>query len=332
VTQVVRSRILLVTDRPGWAFDFLADEIIRFAGDRYDLEKIPKADFDPGRDWSEFDAFYFFGWQKRTLRLIKEAGVPLNKTMTVISSFNSWKKRGWGPDKLASVLQPWSAVGVVCRELEETLAGRHPNVFLTRHGIDPEHFVERSAIPAERPGGELVVGWAGSMKYAELKGLPGILEPAVCRVPGARLVLGVGDGGHHPNATHYPREHMPEFYESIDVYVCASSSEGAPLTLLESGACGRPVISTCVGIAPELVRDGVSGFLVDRTVDAVTEALRALQADRPRLIRMGQVLKQDVLREWTWADRIHEYEAMFDHVIERGQPFWKRWGKRLNGA
>ncbi|MCP5042277.1 MAG: glycosyltransferase family 4 protein [bacterium] len=327
-----RPRILLVTDRRGWAFDFLADELIEFASDRYDFEKVPKREFDPERDYSSFDAFYFFWWGRDCQRLVKAARLPRSKTMTVVSSFNSWEQRGWDADKFGSVLKPWSAVGVICRKLEEALEGRHQRVFLTRHGIDPAKFHSRSPIPAERPDDELVVGWAGSLKYAELKGVPDIIEPAVARVRGARLILAVGEGGDHPAARAYPRDRMVDFYDAIDVYVCASSAEGAPLTLIESGACGRPVITTRVGIAPELVRDGESGFLVDRSVEAVAEALQTLQADRGRLIRMGEALKQDVLREWTWENRIHEYSAMFDHVIEHARPRWRRLLDHVRGA
>lgn len=320
-----KPRILLVTDRPGWAFDFIADELIQFASHRYDFEKIPKAEFDPKRHGRGFDAYYFFWWGPGSWQLARKARIPRARTMSVVSSFNSWQKLGWDAKRLGKELRHWSAVGVISRELEEVIQHDHPRIRLTRHGIDPERFREQQPIPREREAGELIVGWAGSLKYAELKGLTGILEPAVEKVPGARLELAVGDGGEHPNAKAYPQAQMHEFYNAIDVYVCASSNEGAPLTVLEAGACGRPVISTRVGIVPELIREGVSGLVVERTVEAVAEALRELQADRESLISMGQALKQEVLSEWTWSSRIGEYEQLFDEVIARGrQPWWKR--------
>ena len=57
---------------------------------------------------------------------------------------------------------------------------------------------------------------------------------------------------------------MVEFYHSLDVYVCASRSEGTPNPCLEAAACGLPVITTAVGNMPELIRDGHNGFLVER--------------------------------------------------------------------
>ena len=54
-------------------------------------------------------------------------------------------------------------------------------------------------------------------------------------------------------------EEMREFYRSLDVYVCASRAEGTPNPCLEAAACGVPLVTTCVGNMPELVRHGVNG-------------------------------------------------------------------------
>ena len=61
-------------------------------------------------------------------------------------------------------------------------------------------------------------------------------------------------------------------------YVMPSRSEGLPYSLLEAGACGVPVIATGVGGIPEVVENGVSGWLVrpeDHTAlgSALTESL-----------------------------------------------------------
>jgi len=44
---------------------------------------------------------------------------------------------------------------------------------------------------------------------------------------------------------------MVEFYRSLDVYVCASRSEGTPNPCLEAAACGLPVVTTRVWAAPK---------------------------------------------------------------------------------
>ena len=74
------------------------------------------------------------------------------------------------------------------------------------------------------------------------------------------------------------------------VMVLPSFAEGLPVVLMEALALGRPVISTYVAGIPELVQDGVSGWLVPAgSVSALTEALfRALQTPTGQLEQMGR--------------------------------------------
>jgi glycosyltransferase involved in cell wall biosynthesis len=68
-------------------------------------------------------------------------------------------------------------------------------------------------------------------------------------------------------------------YAALDVYVVPSRQEGGPNGVLESMASGVPVVSTRVGQAQELVRDGENGWLVD-VDDADALAARVVAATR----------------------------------------------------
>jgi len=70
---------------------------------------------------------------------------------------------------------------------------------------------------------------------------------------------------------------IPEFYNHWQAFVLLSDSEGLPTVLLESMACGTPVVATTVGGVPELVRHGDNGFLLDPDPDPADVADVLLQ-------------------------------------------------------
>ncbi|MFN2504938.1 MAG: glycosyltransferase, partial [Acidimicrobiales bacterium] len=73
------------------------------------------------------------------------------------------------------------------------------------------------------------------------------------------------------------------------------------LTVLEAMASGTPVVASRVGGLPELVVDGVTGFLVEPgDVDQLQDRLRLLLADRGLARRLGENGRDLVLRQFTW--------------------------------
>jgi len=81
--------------------------------------------------------------------------------------------------------------------------------------------------------------------------------------------------------------------------ILPSFAEGLPVVLMESLALGRPVISTYIAGIPELIKPGVSGWLVPAgDIDALVEALQSLlQTPLPILTQMGNDGREIVLRQ-----------------------------------
>jgi len=95
---------------------------------------------------------------------------------------------------------------------------------------------------------------------------------------------------------------MPTFYQKLDIYLCASLSEGFSLSVLEAAACGLPIISTRVGGCVDLIEDGKNGFLVDRTVDAFVAKIELLKNNDLRN-KISMQIVQDVRDKWCWSKR-----------------------------
>jgi glycosyltransferase involved in cell wall biosynthesis len=91
----------------------------------------------------------------------------------------------------------------------------------------------------------------------------------------------------------------------FQVFVLTSVSEGVPVAALEAMCAGLPVVATAVGGVPEVVEEGVSGFLVERREDrartafALAERVSSLLADPALRARMGAAGRKRVLEDFS---------------------------------
>jgi hypothetical protein len=82
-----------------------------------------------------------------------------------------------------------------------------------------------------------------------------------------------------------PEQEYIAYLDSADVYIVTSFQEGGPLPAMDAMRRGLVVLSTRVGQMPEIIEDGVSGFLCDDLSEFI-ERLRLLSRDREVLQRM----------------------------------------------
>ena len=106
-------------------------------------------------------------------------------------------------------------------------------------------------------------------------------------------------------------------YHTLDLYVVSSREEGGPMGLMESMASSVPVVSTRVGMAPDLITDGVTGGLVD-DFNGVALAKRAgqlLSLTPAELSRLKQAAECAVkVADWSVVGRSH-WELVYQHLL-----------------
>ncbi|RIJ76348.1 glycosyltransferase family 1 protein [Nakamurella silvestris] len=150
------------------------------------------------------------------------------------------------------------------------------------------------------------------------------------RIPGVRLLI-VGDGPYsdtlHGLVTDLglaeaviftgsvPWADLPSYYAAGDVFAmpCRTRGggldvEGLGIVFLEASAVGLPVIAGDSGGAPEAVKAGVTGVVVDgRDIQALATAAGDLLLDPVTSGRMGRAGREWVGQDWNWqrsADRL----------------------------
>jgi glycosyltransferase involved in cell wall biosynthesis len=110
--------------------------------------------------------------------------------------------------------------------------------------------------------------------------------------------LGIARQVHLPGKV--PNQELRWWYSTADVSCLVSSREGWPNVLLESLACGTPVVATSVGGVPEVITSSALGILVEQNVPAIAAALKeALAAswDREALIAYARSRTWNVVAE-----------------------------------
>jgi len=85
------------------------------------------------------------------------------------------------------------------------------------------------------------------------------------------------------------QEDVGGYYRLFDAFLLPSVNEGTPVSAIEALASGTPVVATRVGGVPDVVRDGIDGFLVEPgDTEEAAERLTALALDPALRTRLGQ--------------------------------------------
>jgi glycosyltransferase involved in cell wall biosynthesis len=93
---------------------------------------------------------------------------------------------------------------------------------------------------------------------------------------------------------YFEGEAFPAVLGALDVKVfLVPGTDGTARAVREALACGLPVVATRRGILPELVRDGVTGLIVDESVPALAGALIGLWRDEAGRRQMGEAARRD---------------------------------------
>jgi glycosyltransferase involved in cell wall biosynthesis len=268
----------------------------------------------------------------------------------IVHTFHGHVLRGYfGPVRAAGfrLLERWlarraTALVAVSPQVRDDLVslGVAPaeSFVIVRLGIALEERVSLDAAGRERMRALLgiapqrfVVGWIGRMTGVKrtddiLLALRGLRERGV-----DACLLMVGDGPDRDQTERRAKElgvvrecfflgyqdDVTAFLAAFDAFVLPSGNEGTPVSAIEALGAGRPVVATRVGGVPDVVRDGVDGYLVEAgDVAGLAEALARLAADPELRDRMGAAGRERVLPRYAVERLIDDVDRLYRSLLE----------------
>jgi glycogen synthase len=216
---------------------------------------------------------------------------------------------------------------------------------LIPHGIVPVAEAETRPFDPRRAAQELTVLFVGRLEKrkgvrALFEAIPTVLE----RAPNARFLLAGADNSHFDGfeqevGMNYPAyfaarhpslagrvifkgsvsdEELQKLYQGCDLFVAPSLYESFGLVYLEAMNYAKPVIGCRAGGIPEVVEDGVTGWLVepDDSRDLAGAMICALSAPK-QLEERGIAGRQRLLSRFTHTQMAREFAKVYAHAARQ---------------
>jgi len=108
---------------------------------------------------------------------------------------------------------------------------------------------------------------------------------------------------------------------AADIVVLTSDNEGTPLSLIQAGMAGLPVVTTNVGSVPEVVLDGVTGIVTALGVEEIADALEKLVLDKDLRHRLGHKAQEFTLANFGVERLVHGHGELYKKLLSSQAKF-----------
>jgi glycosyltransferase involved in cell wall biosynthesis len=273
------------------------------------------------------DAHYFYPDGVAAALLARDFGLPLVVTgrgtdLIVIPRFALPRRQ------LLWAISRASAMITVCEDLRQRLIalGAAPErVRVLRNGVDLVMFQPQDRVAARaelgldgpvlicvgglipRKGQEFAIGALPALPEATLL----IVGEGPDRAKLGALAQSLGVAQRVRFLGRIAHDALPALYSAADIMLLPSSAEGWANVLLESMACGTPVVATRVGGSDEVVTDPAAGVLMrERSVAALAEGVRQILAAPP-----DRAATRLYAEKFDWQSTTDGQLALFSEVL-----------------
>ena len=246
--------------------------------------------------------------------------------------YKSTSKRSiiWFKERIAKkCFENSTSILPICKYLENKVKEHFPKnkTDILYQGIEPSNWYYQKGLNLKHPCVGLIQNANILEKAKELEILPKVLE-AFPKV----MFYWVGDGPYketilptlekHENfqwmgKLEYP-EKVRQFLSEIDIYALITGIDMSPLTLLEAQLMKKPVIVTNVGGIPELMRNNVTGFLIEKgnyldLIDKITTLLD----NKTKQESMGEEGRKFVEQNFSWDIITEKFLQIMNKYVKK---------------
>lgn len=230
-----------------------------------------------------------------------------------------------------------TAISEDCKMHALKAGAREQNISVIMNGADLRRFspAENSRLHSENPFGQHMV--FACRQLFPRKGIRFLIEAVAklrLKYRDISLIL-AGDGFERPTLEKLAKDlgiedrttflgwtsnkTLPPYYRGCAVSVIPSLEEGFGIPAAEAMGCEAVVVATDAGGLPEVVKDGVTGFVVPKgNTDALADAMDRVLADPQLRLRMGKAGRQRALERFDWDRSVAQFNEVYKNLCGRG--------------
>ena len=225
-----------------------------------------------------------------------------------------------------------NAIVSLTKEMAETVQeSLQRDSYIIPNGVDMKRFYPNPAPNKERENKIiLTISRLDNKKGIEyaIESMPNILK----KYPHTILRI-IGDGDFKPeldkitkslflqNSVDFigwiPNIDVPNYLQNADIFLLPSLSEGFSLTAIEASACGLPIVSTPVGIVPDIIDKWNNGIIVPfKSPEAISDAVITLLSNPDLKETYAKNSATAAKETMSWKSVAEQYISLYQSIID----------------
>lgn len=336
-----KKNIAIIYDIDGWAFSNIAKEIKKYLSEYYNVDIFPVSVFDDNIVkliflaekydlvhclWrgllslldNEYIESYINNMGLTKDEFLEKYFKKTNFTTSVYDHKFLDKENFETTKSFARYAKNYTVSSTILRDIYNELDIDKKPMTVISDGVDITKFKPENLERFELENisnRKIKIGWVGNSEFTDsegdndLKGVRKIIKPTLQELidEGYPIELKFADR----KDGYIPHDKMPDYYNSIDIYICASKNEGTPNPVLESMASGVPIVSTDVGIVRDALGEKQKEFILkERTKEDLKAKLVELLEHKEKFKELSEEnLKQ--IEDWTWEKKCYQFRDFF---------------------